>query len=395
MQRPLTGITVLDLTQIYNGPYAAFLLAAGGAEVIKIEPPGGEHLRKRAAGGFGLPFASLNANKRSLRLDLKQERGREILRGLARGADVLVENFAPGVMDRLGLGAAAMRALNPRLIYAASSGYGSSGPYRDYPAMDLTVQAMAGYMSITGFADGPPLKAGPAVADFLAGVHLYGAIMTALFERERSGTARAVEVSMLEAGYFPLSSALSMLKPGADPAAMRVGNRHGGLSLCPYNVYPTADGHIAIITSNEAQWHGLLRAFDQEAVGEDPRFRTVKDRCAHMDAVDAMVGEWTSRHPRQALFEMLLAERVPCGPVRTLDEVIADPHLHARGALRWIDHPEYGRIAVPSSPLRFAGLPPEEHHPTGRLGAEGRAVLAERLGLDPAALDALERDGVI
>lgn len=392
--RPLAGITVLDLTQIYNGPYATFLLAAGGAEVIKIEPPGGEHLRRRADGGFVLPFAALGAGKRSLRLDLKTEAGRDLLRRLAAKADVLVENFAPGVMDRLGLGAEVLRAENPRLIYAASSGYGSDGPYRDYPAMDLTVQAMAGFMSITGMADGPPLKAGPAVSDFLAGIHLYGAIVTALFERERTGVARTVEVSMLEANLFPLLSAMSLLKPG-DPPPRRVGNRHGGLSLCPHNVYPCADGFIAIIIGNEGQWHGLLRALGRQAAGEDPRFRTVRERCAHMDLVDAMVGEWTAPHPKQRLFEMLLAERVPCAPVRTLDEVAADPHLLGRGALERVEHPRYGPITVPHSPLRLGGLPVEAYAPPGPLGAEGRAVLAEMLGMDDAALDALEAEGVI
>ncbi len=394
-QGPLAGLTILDLTQIYNGPYATFLLAAAGAAVIKIEPPGGEHLRRRAESGFTLPFAALNAGKRSLRLDLKQPRGREILLALAQGADVLVENFAPGVMDRLGCGAAALRAANPRLIYACSSGYGADGPYRDHPAMDLTVQAMAGIMAITGMPDGPPLKAGPAIADFLAGAHLYGAIVTALFERERTGTARAVEVAMLEANVFPLLSALSTLKPGTDPARMRVGNRHGGLSLCPYNVYPCADGHVAIIVANEGHWAALLGAFGQEAVGEDPRFRTNRDRCANMDLVDGTVGTWTAPHPKQRVFEMLSAVRVPAAPVRLLNEVIADPHLLARGALTPVEHPAYGPITVPRSPLRFAGLPPAPHAPTGDLGAEGRAVLAERLGLDAAALDALAVEGVI
>jgi CoA:oxalate CoA-transferase len=394
--RPLSGLTVLDLTQIYNGPYAAFLLAAAGAEVIKIEPPGGEHLRRRAESGFTLPFAALNAGKRSLRLDLKQARGREILEALARRADVLVENFAPGVMDRLGLGAAELRALNPRLVYACSSGYGATGPYRDHPAMDLTVQAMAGIMAITGQPDGPPLKAGPAIADFMAGIHLYGAIVTALLERERTGVARVVEVSMLEANVFPLLSALSTLKPGTDPARMRVGNRHGGLSLAPYNVYPCADGHVAILVGNERHWAGLLRAFGQEAsAGEDPRFRTNRDRCANMDALDAMVGGWTAPHPKQRAFEMLSAERVPAAPVRLLDEVIADPHLLERGALERVEHPDYGALTVPHSPLRFAGLPPEAHVPTGALGAEGRAVLAEKLGLNAAVLDALAAEGVI
>ncbi len=392
---PLSGITVLDLTQIYNGPYAAFLLAAAGAEVIKIEPPGGEHLRRRTTTGSGLPFAMLNANKRCLRLDLKQEKGREILRALARRADVLVENFAPGVMDRLGLGASVLQAENPRLIYAMSSGYGSTGPYRDYPAMDLTVQAMAGYMSITGFPDGPPTKAGPAVADFITGIHLYGGIVTALLERERTGKARAVEVAMLEASFFPLASTLGLAQPGGDANSLRVGNRHGGLSLCPYNVYPTSDGHIAIITNNEAHWHGLLRAFGREALMDDPRCNSLKARCANMDWVDAQVAAWTAPYPKQQVFEMLLAERVPASPVRTLDEVVTDPHLHQRGALRWVDHPQYGRMALPSSPLRFSDLPLHPLEPSEKLGAESRAVLGEKLGLDAAALDTLETDKVI
>ena len=392
--RPLSGLTVLDLTQIYNGPYATFLLAAGGARVIKIEPPGGEHLRRRAEGGFVLPFAALNAGKESLRLDLKTEQGREILRRLALKADVLVENFAPGVMDRLGLGAAALTAANPRLIYAASSGYGSSGPYRDYPAMDLTVQAMAGFMSLTGESDGPPLKSGPAVSDFLAGIHLYGAIVTALLDRGRTGVARAVEVSMLEANVFPLLSAMSLLKPGAPPPK-RVGNKHGGLSLSPHNVYPCADGYIAIIIGNEGQWQGLLRAFGQAAAGEDPRFRTVKERIRNLEAVDAMVGSWTAPHPKQRVFEMLLAERVPSAPVRTLDEVVEDPHLLGRGALERVAHPVFGEITVPHSPLRLSGVPVEPHVPTGALGADAAVLLTELLGMTEAEVSALAEANVI
>ena len=395
MSLPLAGISILDLTQIYNGPYAAYLLAQAGAEVVKVEPPGGEHLRRRAAGGFGLPFASLNGGKRSVRLDLKQPRGREVLRALAMQADVLVENFAPGVMDRLGLGAAELQQLNPRLVYACSTGYGSEGPYRDYPAMDLTVQAMAGYMGITGFAETPPTKCGPAVADFLAGAHLYGAVVTALLERERTGVARRVEVSMLETAYFPLLSALSMVKPGQDADSVRVGNRHSGLSLSPYSVYPCADGHIAIITSNEAQWQGLARALDLTHLLEDPRSRTVKDRCANMDWMDATVGEQTRRYTKQALFEKLLAERVPSGPVRTLTEVMEDPHLHATGGLRWQEHPDFGRVPIPSSPLHFADVEPPQPPPTGPLGAETRAVLREKLGMEEAAIEALAAEGII
>ena len=391
---PLSGVVVIDLTQIYNGPYCTFLLAAGGADVIKIEPPGGEHLRKRqVTGTAALPFAMLNQYKRSLRLDLKTERGRELLRALAKDADVLVENFAPGVMDRLGLGRTAMAALNPRLIYAASSGYGSTGPYRDYPAMDLTVQAMSGIMSVTGFPDSAPVRAGPTVCDFFGGVHLYSAVITALFERERTGTARAVEVAMLEASYFSLSSNLAALH--GKGAARRVGNRQGSLSLAPYNIYPTSDGYIAIITNHDAHWQSLLTAFGQTAVNDDPRFATIKSRVQHMDTVDAMVSDWTRKLTKQAAFELLIRHRVPCAPVRDLPEVLADPHLHARGWLKEVDHPEFGRLTLPSSPLHIDGLPQPPHRPSARLGQDGRTVLAERLGLDDAELDRLERDGVI
>jgi formyl-CoA transferase len=391
---PLAGTVVLDLTQIYNGPYCTFLLAAAGAEVIKIEPPDGEHLRKRqATATAALPFAMLNQYKKSLRLDLKTDKGKEILRGLAKTADVLVENFAPGVMDRLGLGRAAMASINPRLIYAASSGYGSTGPYRDYPAMDLTVQAMSGIMSITGFADREPVRAGATVCDFFGGVHLYGAIVTALLARERTGIAPAVEVAMLEASYFSLASNLAALHSrGASP---RVGNRQGSLSLAPYNVYPCADGHIAIITNHDAHWRALLTAFGQQALLDDPRFTTIKARVQHMDLVDSMVTDWTRPLTKQAASDLLIKHRVPCAPVRELNEVIADPHLHARGWLQEIDHPEFGRITVPSSPLHLEGLAPPPARPSAKLGADSAAVLRERLGLSDAEIAQLERDGVI
>ena len=182
MSHPLSGITVLDLSHVYNGPYAAFLMALAGATVIKVEPLHGEHLRSRGdLGGADLPFAMLNSNKLSVTLNLKSGRGRELLFEMIRRGDVLLENFAPGTMTRLGAGWEVVHEINPRIVYASGSGYGLSGPYRDYPAMDLTVQAMAGVMSITGYADRPPVKAGPAICDFFGGVHLYGAVMTALY----------------------------------------------------------------------------------------------------------------------------------------------------------------------------------------------------------------------
>jgi formyl-CoA transferase len=393
---PLDGVTVIDLSQIYNGPYATFLLATAGATVIKIEPPGGESLRRRGVvGGAALPFAMLNGCKQSLQLDLKSEAGKQVLRDLVRGADVLVENFAPGVMERLGLGAQALQAINPRLIYAQSSGFGSTGPYRDYPAMDLTVQAMAGVMSITGFPDRPPVKAGPALCDFFAGTHLYGAIVTALYEREKTGVGRQVEVAMLDAVYPSLSSSLGLYHGTEGNVPSRTGNRHGGLAEAPYNVYPTSDGYIAIICVGDVHWRSLLTAMGREDLAEDPRFTSLKDRVAHVDEIDRVVGNWTEGLAKQALFELLQRHRVPCAPVRELREVVNDPHMHERGALQWQDHPELGRIVVQQSALRFHGSAPRPLEPSRTLGADADRVLEDHAGRDPAAIAALRRDKVI
>lgn len=396
MGQPLNGVTVLDLTQIYNGPYATFLMAMAGAEVIKIEPPGGEHLRKRqGVSGAAMPFAMLNANKRAMTLNLKSNRGRELLLDLAKQADVVIENFAPGVMDRLGVGAKVLQAANARLIYASGSGYGLSGPYRDYPAMDLTVQAIAGVIDTTGYPDRPPVKAGPAVCDFLAGVHLFGAVSAALYERERTGIGRVIEVSMMESVYATLASSLGLFYGSGGGAAPRTGNRHTGMSLSPYNVYPAQDGFIAIITNNQSHWLNLVEALGKPELAQDSRFLSVKDRCTHMDDVDAAIGALTSSRKKNDLFELLISRRVPCAPVRTLVEVVNDPHLHARGALQWIDHPEYGRIVVPASPLRFGSDDSVSYRPSAALGADTRSILAERLHLDQAQVDALVAAQVI
>ncbi len=396
MALPLDGVTVIDLSQIYNGPYATFLLATAGAAVIKIEPPGGESLRRRGVvGGAALPFAMLNGCKQSMMLNLKSEDGKAILRDLVRTADVLVENFAPGVMQRLGLGADTLQAINPRLIYAQSSGFGSTGPYRDYPAMDLTVQAMAGVMSITGFPDRPPVKAGPALCDFFAGVHLYGAITTALYEREKTGVGRQVEVAMLDAVYPSLSSSLGMHFGSGGDVPPRTGNRHGGLAEAPYNVYPANDGYIAIICVGDTHWRSLLAAMQRQDLADDPRFASLGDRVAHIDAVDALVGDWTQTQSKEALFAHLLAHRVPCAPVRSLDEVVHDPHMHERGSLQWQEHPQLGRIVVQHSPLRFAGTEPCELVPSRPLGADTQAVLADRLHLSPEAIAALRDAKVV
>ncbi|MGH7153170.1 MAG: CaiB/BaiF CoA transferase family protein, partial [Acetobacteraceae bacterium] len=246
-QPPLAGITVLDFGQIYQGPYCTMLLAKAGADVIKIEPPGGEPLRRRVPAGKTGTFAMalLNANKRAITLNLKTERGRALLCRMAERADVLVENFSPGTMDDLGVGYAVLSAVNPRLIYATGTGFGISGPDRDTLAMDFTIQAASGAMSITGVPDGPPMKAGPTMVDFSAGVHLYAGVVTALFQRTVTGRGQLVEVSMQEAVYPTMATSMEYhVRTGKVPP--RAGNRQASLSSAPYNAFPTRDGWVAV-----------------------------------------------------------------------------------------------------------------------------------------------------
>ncbi len=393
---PLSGIVVLDLTQIFNGPYATFLLAAAGATVIKIEPPGGEHLRKRTVNKASqLPYAMLNAGKKSLMLDLKSSKGKEILLELAKKADVLVENFAVGVMDKLGLGAEVLKALNPRLIYASSSGYGKTGPYQHYPAMDLTMQAMTGIINATGFQDSPPVKAGPAVSDFLSGIHLYGAITTALLGRERNGQTDEVEVSMMEASYFALSSNLGMVFTGEPNIPARTGNRHGALIVCPYNVYPAKDGFVAIIVNHDEHWRKLCTAMNRCDLIEDAAYKNNASRIQRIQTVDDLVGAWTQNLSRKTIFDQLIESGVPCAPVRDLNEVMHDPHLQERGSLTWVDHPEYGHMPLPASPLRFNGEASRPQTPSSPLGADKEELLQTLLNMSVAEIQALEKQGVI
>ncbi|WP_020656118.1 CaiB/BaiF CoA transferase family protein [Massilia niastensis] len=393
---PLSGITVIDLSHVYNGPYATFLMAMAGAEVIKVEPFQGEHLRSRGdMGGAALPFAMLNSNKKPVTLNLKSDKGRELLKEMVARADILVENFAPGVMDRLGLGAAELHQVNPRLVYGSSSGYGKDGPYRDYPAMDLVMQAMCGVIDSTGFADQPPVKSGAALCDFMAGIHLYAAIMTALYERERTGKGRVVEVSMQDATYASLASNLGMLHARGDAAPARTGNRHGGLGISPYNVYRTEDGYVVLNAPGDHHFRAILDVLGRPELKDDPRFMTRSARVEHFEAVDSLIEGWTRTMARNDVAQRMLAAKVPCAPVRNLTEVMHDENMHARGSLQWIDHPELGRVVVPHSPLTFEGCARRAIAPSLPLGASNGEVFRDWLGHSQEELDAMRANGVI
>ncbi|WP_182346329.1 CaiB/BaiF CoA transferase family protein [Tomitella gaofuii] len=362
MTSAFDGIRVLELGQIYNGPYCGLILAQLGADVIKIEPPHGEVLRFRSQQDTeSHEFLMLNSNKRSVVLDLKSEQGHADFLGLVRTADVLIENYAPGAMDRLDLSSEKLRRINPRLITASGKGYGSTGPYAHMSAMDITVQAMSGSIASTGSPDGPPTKSGLAFVDFSGGIHLFAAIATALYQREHTGRGQSVEVSMHDTIYPMLASGLGALHNFPDREfPERTGNRHSGLGIVPYNVYPAADGWIALICMAERHWHGVIATIGRPELRDDPRFVTEKERVRHVDEVDGVISDWSRDQPRDALISALSAAGVPCAPVKSLREVDTDPQLIERGMIRYVEHPVKGRTPVPGCALHLSDSPPGE-----------------------------------
>ena len=395
--RPLAGVTVVDLGQIYNAPYATLLMALAGADIIKVEALDGESLRSRNVKGTGadLPFYFMNSNKRAVTLNLKDPRGRDLLLELVDRASVLVENFRPGVMARFGLGPDELLARHPSLVYASGSGYGQDGAYRDLPAMDLTIQAMSGVMSSTGFTDNPPVKAGPALGDFFGGIHLYGAVVTALYQRAVTGRGAHVDVAMLDSVLPSLMSNIGMIVGATHPAPPRTGNRHGGLAVAPYNVYATKDSYVGIITVTEDHWDAILRTIERSELIGDERYSTKPARVQRMAEVDEMIEDWTSRHPIDEVFRLLREGGVPCAPVRPLREVLADPHFRARGMIHDTEVPGVGELPLIHTPLHFAG---EERVPirvAPGLGEHNDEIYGDWLGHSAEELAELRADGVI
>lgn len=388
MTTPLAGITVLDFGQIFQGPYATMLMAKAGADVIKIEPPGGEPLRRRviATGGdTTLPIAMLNANKRAVTLNLKSDLGKDLLKQMVAKADVLLENFSPGTLDGLGVGYDVLKQVNPRLVYATGTGFGISGPDRDNLAMDFTIQAASGIMSITGDPDGPPMKAGPTLVDFMGGIHLYAAVMTALLQRTATGQGQLVEVAMQETVYPSLASSYDYhLRTGKVPP--RAGNRQAGLASAPYNAFQTKDGWVAIHVVTEAHWQNLLRAMGRADLLDDPRFSTNPARTENMEATEALVTAWTIGLDKAEVVATAKRYKIPVAPVRNAIEVMNDPHMHERGMLQRVDHPSLGSVILPNSPLRLHGSDRVDPVPSPLLGQHNQDVYGGWLGLDVAEL---------
>ena len=393
---PLTGITVVDLSRILAGPYCTMALADAGADVVKIEEPGrGDDTR-----GWGPPFVegestyflSVNRGKRSLTLNLKHEDGRRILRQLLDGADVLVENFRPGTLDRLGFSYDAVRARNPRLVYASISGYGPDGPWGGKPGYDAIAQGEGGLMSITGLPGGPPTRVGASVADVLAGMTAFQGILLALVRREKTGQGGHVDVSLLESLLAPLSyHASAYLLAGEVPS--RLGNRHP--SLAPYETFEAADGYVILGVGNDALWRAFCAAAGQAALFSGPSFETNALRVRHYDALRARLAPMMRARPVAEWLALLEGAGVPCGRVRTVAEAIDSEQVEARGLLLEVAHPRLGAGRYLGSPIHLSDAGRGSRRPPPLLGEHTQEVLAERLGLTVEEVEALRRQGVV
>lgn len=396
MTLPLEGIRVIDLGQIYAAPYCTMQLAYMGAEVIKVEPPGeGEFLRQLAAsrGRVGYSFLMLNAHKKSVTLNLKSPRGREIILRMLEGADVLVENYVSGAMESFGLGYAALAPRFPRLIYASGKGYGEGSRWERLGAMDSTVQASSGFISVTGFADRTGVKTPATFIDMGTGSHLVSAILAALIQRGRTGRGQKVEVAMHDVCVPAMASVLGQVLDGRE--FRRLGNRHWG--ACPCNVYPTSDGgEVLIFCLTERHWRSCTKLMNREDLLGDPRYRSHGSRFRIADEVDALMAAWTGTLKREAIIEMLLAEGVPCAPVRTVEELIADPDVAERGMFVASEFPTRGPVKVLGSPLKLSEAPldPGALRRPPALGEHNAEVYAA-LGIDALELEDLKRSGVV
>jgi crotonobetainyl-CoA:carnitine CoA-transferase CaiB-like acyl-CoA transferase len=393
--KPLAGIRVVDLTQIFQGPYCAFLMAMAGAEIIKVEPLSGDRTRRRVESDVPpFSFAMLNSNKKSITLDLRSERGKEILKALVKDADVLLENYAPGAMDRLGLGYDVLKEINPRLIYATGSGYGISGPGRDLLAMDHTIQADGGLMSITGERGGPPARAGGTPVDILGGIHMHAGVMQAIIGREKTGKGTLVETAMIEALYFVLTVEIDHYVRTGELSQRRADKSPSPRT--PYGRYLCRDGgYIVLLAVAEAHWDNLLTVIGRADLKGHPDYNSNAKRVPREQEINDMIESWTKQHTRDEAVAALRVQRIPVSPVRDVIEVMNDPHMHQRGMLKYMHHPDFGDVVLPRSPLHLSAyeMPALQFYPD--LGEHNREVLGEVLGMSEAEIDALEDAGVI
>lgn len=396
MAGTLDGITVVDFSRVLAGPYCTMLLADMGADVIKIEQPGkGDDTR-----AWGPPYLgdqsgyylAVNRNKRGIAIDLKSDAGRQIALDLVRNADVVVENFRVGVMEKLGLGYDELRAIKPDLIYCSISGFGRSGPYSSRPGYDLIAEAMSGFMSVTGEPEGVGMRAGVAIGDVTTGMMASNMILAALLHRERTGEGQLVEAALLDTivGWL-INANLYYLITGENQP--RTGNAHA--LVVPYQEFQAADLPMIITAGNDRLFAALCATIDRPDLPEDRRFRTNSDRIANRAELAALIEAELARKPAAEWAELLEAAGVPSAPINTMAEVFADPHVLARQMLVEVEHATLGSIQLPGVPMKFSATDAAVRTAPPVLGQHTREVLRERCNMDDAAIDELAAAGVV
>ena len=393
---PLDGIRVLDLTRVLAGPYCTMFLGDLGAEVVKVEQPGvGDDTRGWGppfVGGESAYFLCVNRNKKSITIDLKSQDGVTLLRRLAERADVLIENFRPGAMERVGLGEKDLRANNPRLIYASLSGFGADGPMSDAPGYDLIVQAWGGLMSITGMPEGDPTKVGVAIIDLVAGLMLGKAIVSALFAREQLGIGQKIDTSLLEAEVACLINVGSnYLIEGKIPG--RWGNAHS--SIVPYQSFKTADGYVVIGVASEGIWRRFSKAIGRGELADDPRFAKNSDRVQNREVLTATLSEGFLGRETDAWMKLLNEAEVPCAPVQTIDQVFKAPQVLHREMLVKVEHPTAGTVPMAGIPVKFSATPASIRLAPPILGQHTEEVLTSWLGIERTEIEELKRKSVL
>jgi formyl-CoA transferase len=397
MSQALTGIRVVDLTNNQAGPSCGQMLAWLGADVVKVEEPGkgdpARHSLKDRADADSLFFLSFNGNKRSLTLNLKHPRGKEVFRTLLQSADVLLENFGPGVIERLGFGFAELQRINPRLVFASIKGFGSHGPYAEYKSYEPIAQAMGGAMSVTGSADGPPTYVWPSIGDSGTGMHCVIGILAALMQRQSTGRGQQVEVSMQDAVVNLIRVSLRDHQRLGKPME-RTGNQLGaGVPGTTYRCHPGGPNDYVFVFVQQQMWHALLGAIGRADLVGDARYETAEARWQRRDEVNALMEGWTSTRDKHEVMKILAGAGVPCGACLDTGEVLNDPHLHARDMIVEVQHPVRGGYVTVGNPIKLSDSP-TTITPSPLLGQHRQEILRE-LGYGDADIAALGKDGAI